>query len=95
MPRGRLFGLGLAVVGLSALTGARRVPVQEALQVEQRMYEAKVAAQQVQPERAVHKRWSAEELEQIRQQEPGVEAPGETARSSGSGLSDLTPVSAP
>jgi hypothetical protein len=85
----------LAVVGLSALTGARRVPVQEALQMEQRMYEAKVAAEQVQPERAEHKRWSAEELDEIRQQELDGEAvPDETAQTSNPDAAELTSVSA-
>jgi succinate dehydrogenase / fumarate reductase cytochrome b subunit len=61
-------GVGLAIVGLSALTGARAVPIGEALETEQRMYDAKVTAQQVQPERAEHKRWSAAELESLHEQ---------------------------
>ncbi len=63
-----IFGLGLTVVGLSALIGAKEVPVGEALKSEDLMYKAKVAAQQVHPERSEHKRWSTAEREEIREE---------------------------
>jgi succinate dehydrogenase / fumarate reductase cytochrome b subunit len=56
-----VFGLGLAGVGLSALAGAKTVPLGKALESEDRMYQAKEGAQLLDPERAEHKRWSAAE----------------------------------
>jgi succinate dehydrogenase / fumarate reductase cytochrome b subunit len=69
-----VFGIGLGALGLGVLFGVRQVPVSEALEMEQQMYDAKVAAQQLDPERAEHKRWSAEELDSVRQQAPQTEA---------------------
>jgi succinate dehydrogenase / fumarate reductase cytochrome b subunit len=89
-----VFGIGLGAIGLSALVGARRIPVQEALEMEQRMYDAKVAAQTVQPERAEHKRWSPEELEAVRQQLSEREASDETVGTRDDGATGLTSLPA-
>ncbi len=48
------FGIGLAIVGLSALWGMESVDINAAKQVEDRMYEARVAAGDLQPNE--HKR---------------------------------------
>ncbi len=48
------FGIGLAFVGLSALVGMRDVNVEAAKQIEDRMYEARVAAGSLTPDE--HKR---------------------------------------
>lgn len=73
------FGIMLAVVGLSALYGGRSVPIKEALESEQRKFDAKVAADEIDPERAAHKRWSAEELTQVEQTIAGDAASTEAA----------------
>ena len=62
-----LFGLGLGVVGLSALTGAKTLSVGEALESEDNKFAAKLAADDVDPEQAEHKRYS--EAERARAEE--------------------------
>ncbi|MCA9151386.1 MAG: succinate dehydrogenase cytochrome b558 subunit [Planctomycetales bacterium] len=62
------FGLGLGVVGLSALTGAKTLSVPEALESEDRKFESKLAADDISAESAEHKRFSAEEREKIAEQ---------------------------
>ncbi len=61
------FGLLLAVVGLSALYGGKSVPIKEALESEQKKYDAKIAADEIDPERAAHKRWTEEEMAEVQQ----------------------------
>jgi len=51
-----VFGVGLAVVAMSALGGAINVDVDEAKDVENRMYEAKLAAGVIDEEASKHKR---------------------------------------
>ncbi|MCA9168104.1 MAG: succinate dehydrogenase cytochrome b558 subunit [Planctomycetales bacterium] len=63
-----VFGLGLGVVGLSALTGAKTLSVPEALESEDRKFESKLAADDISAESAEHKRFSAEEREKIAEQ---------------------------
>jgi succinate dehydrogenase / fumarate reductase cytochrome b subunit len=59
------FGLGLTVVGLSALTGAARLDLGEAFESEERKIEAKTAADLLSAESAEHKRYSEEERQRI------------------------------
>lgn len=56
------FGLGLSVVGLSALTGMRNVDIDAARQVEDTMYNSKVASGELQPNehKRVHEEHAAE-----------------------------------
>jgi succinate dehydrogenase / fumarate reductase cytochrome b subunit len=62
-----VFGIGLGVLGLAALVGSTTVPLEEALQVEQRMYDAKLEEQVIQAERSAHKRWTSQELKRVEQ----------------------------
>lgn len=59
------FGIGLAIVGLTALGGARNVDLPKALAAEDAKFEAKLAAQNVQAETAEHKRFSSEERQRV------------------------------
>lgn len=62
------FGIGLSVVSMSALYGAKSVDIGEALKSEDKMYEAKVAADEVNPVLGEKKKWKAvkeSELEQL------------------------------
>ena len=68
------FGLGLAVLGLSALWGMTQVDVQEAVQVEDRIYQTRVDAGELSPNE--HKRWSEAERQELdRESESPASAP--------------------
>ena len=68
------FGVGLAIVGMAALYGSMTVPVERALESEQRMYDARIAAEfpvdEVEEKKEYHKHhrklWSDEELEELK-----------------------------
>ncbi len=55
------FGIGLSVVGLGALTGFRTLDPQEAVHAEDRMFEARRAAGEIDESQAEHKRLSEQE----------------------------------
>jgi succinate dehydrogenase / fumarate reductase cytochrome b subunit len=59
------FAAGLAVVGTGVLAGALGVDVGEALQDEQRMFDARAAAGEIKSREAAHKRWTHEELQRL------------------------------
>lgn len=59
------FGVLVAIIGLSGLFGAKTVDLERALNSEQKMYDAKVATDEIDAERAHHKRWSAGELQEL------------------------------
>ncbi len=84
------FGLGLGVVGLSALSGARQLDEVKALKTEEAMYQSKLAAQQIQSERAEEKRWTEEERREIEASGQGAEvsdsSSGETTAAVGTQL---------
>jgi len=61
------FGLGLAAVGLSTLVVAKNVNVDDAIESEQKMLDAKLNSDEIQPGDAAHKRWSREELRALRE----------------------------
>lgn len=58
-------GLVLAVIGMSALTGAKMVDVDEAIEAEDKMYRAKIESGRLDEEVAEHKRFTEEEREAI------------------------------
>lgn len=51
-----VFGIGLAFVGLSALGGALNIDTDAAKEVEQRMYDAKIASGEIEADSSEHKR---------------------------------------
>ena len=72
-----VLGVGLAIVGLSALVGSKTVPLGDALKVEEEMYDAKVATGEINPERAEteHKLYSPAELKEVEEE---IDSPGES-----------------
>lgn len=64
------FGIGLTVVSLTAIVGAKRVDLKQAVESEQRMFDAKLAGDEISPDEARHKRLSDEEREQLRDSAP-------------------------
>jgi succinate dehydrogenase / fumarate reductase cytochrome b subunit len=63
-----VFGVGLAVVGLSALTGGKTAPLGRSLEMEEDMYEARVSGRLIDPQQAQHKRWTEAELKRVREE---------------------------
>ena len=64
------FGIGLAIISMSALYGAKDVNVGDALRSEDKMYKAKVAADEVNPKVGEKKKWSAEREAELEQKYP-------------------------
>lgn len=65
------FGIGLTVVSLTAIAGVKRVNLNQALDSEQRMFDAKLAGDEISAEDASHKRSTADELERLRESSGG------------------------
>jgi succinate dehydrogenase / fumarate reductase cytochrome b subunit len=81
------FGVGLAVVGMAALYGSMTVPVDQALESEQRMYDARIAAEvpaseaaELKEEHKHHRKlWSDKELEDnFSEEEPEISSETDT-----------------
>lgn len=69
------FGVGLALVSMGALVGSMTVDIGDALQIEDKMYQAKIESGELIPEEAEHKRWTPQELEELTARRAGPEDP--------------------
>lgn len=89
------FGIGLALVGLSALVGGRSVPLRKAYESEEMMYSAREAGQLVDKERAAPKRWSDDERKMVEQEIANREKVNAAAETTNEDASKTAPTSTP